>query len=106
MFIIGVEFEVFAHGEQAACKESRGAPLAILAHVIGFGCDIWDQVIRVDRKSSFYRQFVAIPPCELAVFPVEIRAIAIREVKAAFIGKLKVTTGIMRLSGGALGAAR
>jgi hypothetical protein len=35
MLVVGVEFHVFADREQATRKKRRGAPLAVLALVIG-----------------------------------------------------------------------
>lgn len=45
--------------------------------IIGFGGDIRDEVIGVDRKSAYECQFVPVAPGETAVLPVQIRAIAI-----------------------------
>lgn len=89
MLIVGVELDVFAHGEQATRKESGGAPFVVLIHVIGFGSDIGDEVIGPDGKGSVERQFVPITLGEFTAFPIEIRAVAIREGKTGLHGKVR-----------------
>jgi hypothetical protein len=75
VLIVGIEYDVFAYRESATCIESGGAPLLVLAFVIGFGGNIRDEVIGADRKGSLNRQLVLIAPCETTTFPVEICAV-------------------------------
>jgi hypothetical protein len=72
VLILAIEYDVLAREEPATRIESGGAPFLVLALVIWFGGNIWDEVIGADRKSSLNRQFVLIAPCETAIFPVEI----------------------------------
>src|SRR5271169_4502690 len=89
MLIIGVEFDVFAYGEQAARIKRNGAPFIVLTLVKGFGSDIRDGMIGADRQSSVECQFVPIAPGETAVFPVEIRAVAVRDREPSLQGKVR-----------------
>ena len=77
VFVVGVEFDVSAHGEQAACIERRSAPLVVLALAKGFGGDIRDEVIGADRKSACDGQSAPIAPGENAIFPVQIEPVPV-----------------------------
>src|SRR5580704_3116665 len=89
VLVIDVEFDVLPYGKQAARKERGGAPLLILARVVRFGRDIRDQVVGIDGKGPLQLQSIPISPIELAAFPVEIGAVAVRKVKAGTQGKVE-----------------
>src|SRR5271169_4167904 len=89
MLIIGVEFDVFAYGEQSTRIERNGAPFVVLTLVIGLDSNVRDEMIGADRHSSVECQFVPIAPGETAVFPVEIRAVAVRDREPSLQGKVR-----------------
>jgi hypothetical protein len=89
VLIVCVELQASADGEQATRKEIRRAPFVVLALIVGFSGNIRDEMIGSDRKGAFEGQFVPIAPGETAVLPVQIRSIAIREVKPGHQGKVR-----------------
>lgn len=70
VLVIWVEFYILAYREKAAGVESRGAPLVVLALVIGLDSDVRDKVVGAHGNCPLHFQFVAIAPDEIAVSDV------------------------------------
>src|SRR5258705_5239119 len=102
MLVVRVKLDIFANRDIAASIESGGAPFFVLTLVIGFGCDIWDEVNGAGRKSPFERQLVSVEPGEVAIFPVEIRAISIRNQQPGLHWEVKGVDCMHTILGGSI----
>src|SRR5664279_4733913 len=87
VLVVEIELHVPAYREKAAGVESGGAPLAELALVKGLDGDVRNMVEVAYGDCPLDRQFVAIAPGEIAVSPVKVGAVAVRDAEAGFHGK-------------------
>src|ERR1700704_4110528 len=74
---------------EATHIESGRAPFSILVLIVGLRGHVRNEVVRVNGKSSLDSQFVPVAPVKHPVFPIEIRTISVRHVKAGFQGEIQ-----------------
>ena len=55
VFVVGVEFEMLAHGKQAAGIERGGGPFFVLALIEDLSADVGRRMVRLDREPAFWR---------------------------------------------------
>src|SRR5271154_235654 len=79
---------MFAYREYCARIEISGTPFAVLPHVIGFSCDVRNEVVRTEREGTLERQLISIAPVEFPILPVEIRTVPIRHYQSCLQGKV------------------
>ena len=79
VFIVRVELRVFTQAEKATRIQRRCAPFIESALVEELCAKVRSRVIRTDRDTPFDRHPVAIPPSEIAVRPIEVSPVPVRD---------------------------
>lgn len=77
VFVVGIELEVSAERQQAACIEACVAPFGVLAGVEELGTDVGSGMIGVNCEATFSSQSIAVAPIESAVGPIHIGAVLV-----------------------------
>ena len=106
MLVVAVEFQAFAHRQEESDVESGGTPFLVLAFVVRFGGDVWDEFISMDSDTLFQRQLIAVAPGENAGFPIEIGTAAIGQEKTCVHGEVSGGGRESSVFLGSSGAAR
>ena len=78
VLVIGIEIDVFAKRQQAACIEACATPFGILVGVEQLDASIRPWMIGVNCEAAFRRQSIAVAPVEIALRPIQIYAVLVR----------------------------